>query len=102
MYSKTSGVLHVDLIGPDQRILEEKLVKINAGFGDNYFQLQKEYPQGEYTIRAYTQWNRNFRPDFIYKTYVHIYPPTSMEHKESIADVNLVEKAPGKFWLQAK
>ena len=68
-----SGVLYVELIGPDEKITEKKLIRIVNGFGDGSFQLNKEYSEGVYQIRAYTEWNKNFGTDFIFKEYIRVF-----------------------------
>ena len=74
--SNLSQVLYVDLIGPNEQIIAHRLVKLTQGIGQGAFELDKDMPQGRYLIRAYTQWNRNFGDDFIFRAYVDLYAPT--------------------------
>lgn len=62
-----SNVLRVELVDPQNRIIDERLLKvINKGaHGD--FKLADSLNAGRYTIRAYTNWMRNFDPDFFYR-----------------------------------
>lgn len=94
--SKLSRVLYVDLIGPDEKLLEQKLVRIDGGVGNNFFKLQKKYPKGRYLIRAYTEWNRNFRKHFIFKAYVHIFPTEKSKNSDPIKKFVLVKNESGK------
>ena len=55
--TKLSGVLYVELIGPDEKIIEKKLIKLENGIGDGFFDLNQSYSEGLYLIRAYTEWN---------------------------------------------
>ncbi|QLG45296.1 hypothetical protein [Costertonia aggregata] len=72
--TKRSGVLHVELIDPlDNRIVDENLLKINGGVSNGFFQLHSNYREGKYIIRAYTEWNKNFGPDFINSIPIHLY-----------------------------
>ena len=74
MPTKKSGVLHVELIDPlDNKIVDDSLLKINNGVCHGFFQLHSRYPEGKYIIRAYTEWNKNFGPDFINSKYINIY-----------------------------
>lgn len=73
--SKLSGVLYVELIGPDERIVEQKLIKLKEGIGDGFFELRQDYAEGAYQIRAYTEWNKNFDADFIFTEYIQLFRP---------------------------
>lgn len=69
-----SGVLHVELINPiDKRIVDSKLLKLDNGVAESYFQLHPSYSEGKYQVRAYTEWNKNFSSDFIFSTYIDVY-----------------------------
>jgi len=89
--TKRSGVLYVELIGPNKSIIEKKLVKIEKGIGDGFFQLNQNYAQGSYQIRAYTEWNKNFGEDFIFKEYIQVFAPVKKEKVSPITNVTLVE-----------
>ncbi len=62
-----SNVLRVELIDPQNRIIDERLLKVvnNGSYGD--FKLADSLAAGRYTIRAYTNWMRNFDSDFFYR-----------------------------------
>jgi len=90
--TKLSGVLYVELIGPNESIIEKKLVKIEKGIGDGFFQLNRNYAQGSYQIRAYTEWNKNFGENFIFKEYILVFAPMIKEKISPINNVILVEK----------
>jgi len=90
--TKLSGVLYVELIGPNENIIEKKLVKIEKGIGDSFFQLNQNYAQGSYLIRAYTEWTKNFGENFIFKEYIQVFAPMKKEKVSPITNVTLVEK----------
>jgi hypothetical protein len=94
-----SGVLYVELINPNERILEKKLIKLEKGIGDGYFQLSQPAMEGTYLIRAYTEWNKNFGPDFFFKEYIKIFSPSSKTNK-AISKITLIEKEDHKRSLQ--
>ena len=81
--SSLTGVLHVELIGPAQDIIEEKRIKIENGVGSNFFDLENFYTPGRYQIRAFTQWNLNFKEAFIFSTYISVTNP-SLDSQEPI------------------
>ena len=71
--SDISKVLRVELIEPiGQEIIDRKLLKLENGLAESFFQLHANYPEGKYLIRAYTEWNRNFGTDFIFSSYVDV------------------------------
>jgi len=97
--SQLSRVLYVDLIGPDEKLLEQKLVKIDGGFGNNFFKLQKTYPKGRYLIRAYTEWNKNFGQDFIFKTYINVFASAEKDEVDPIKKLALVKDERGQEFV---
>lgn len=72
----SSGVLYVDLIDQEQNIVNSKLIKIRDGIGDGHFDLDRSYKEGVYIIRAYTEWNKNFDSDFIFKKEIQVFSET--------------------------
>ncbi len=72
--SQISGVLHVELIDPiDEQIVDHKLLKLENGIAESFFQLHSNYPEGKYLIRANTEWNKNFGADFIFSNYIDVF-----------------------------
>jgi hypothetical protein len=90
--TKLSGVLYVELIGPDEKIIEKKLIKLENGIGDGFFELNKNYSEGLYLIRAYTEWDKNFDSDFFFKEYIQVFAPSAKVKPEPISNVTLVEE----------
>ena len=89
-----SGVLAVELIGPDELIVDRKLLKLENGVGQGEFELFANYKPGHYLIRAYTRWNKNFANDFIFEQYVDVFLSLAVDQKRPIEDFALVEKDP--------
>ena len=58
--SSLSGVLHVDLINAKNRIDQSIKLKLDSGLAWGDFALPDSLPAGNYRVRAYTQWMRNF------------------------------------------
>lgn len=100
--SKVSGVLYVDLIDPNGRIIAHNLTKLNSGLGNGSFELNKNYPKGRYLIRAYTRWNRNFGNDFMYKNYVNVVAPYSSPDTGFLDVLTTTERESGEILLRAK
>lgn len=77
-----SRILHVELIDPlGERIVDSKLLKIENGIADSFFQLHPNYREGKYFIRAYTEWNKNFGTDFMFAAPINIYQFQKAENK---------------------
>jgi len=86
-----SGVLHVELIDPNERVAEKKLIKLDNGIGDGFFQLSDNYVEGSYLVRAYTEWDRNFGSDFFFNQYVQVFPSSGRSKSSPIKSVTLRE-----------
>jgi len=67
-----SKVAYVDLIGPDQKIIEHKTIAINEGQGRGDFKITSKYKSGNYILRAYTQYMKNFDTDFFFRKTIYI------------------------------
>lgn len=97
-----SGVLYVELIRPDETILETKLIKLENGIGQGFFYLDKTLSEGLYLIRAYTQWNKNFETDFFFEEYIRIFAPKIENAEEKpISNVTLINEQPDENRLEA-
>ncbi|HEY5463937.1 MAG TPA: MG2 domain-containing protein, partial [Hanamia sp.] len=58
--SDVSGVLHVDLINPENKINQSIELGLDSGLTWGDFALPESLPAGNYRIRAYTQLMRNY------------------------------------------
>ncbi|WP_436831693.1 TonB-dependent receptor plug domain-containing protein [Parapedobacter sp. DT-150] len=70
--SGLSKVLYVDLIGPEDTIVQSLRLPIVAGVTMGDFQLADSLDSGSYRIRAYTNWMRNFSDNGLYEQEVWI------------------------------
>jgi hypothetical protein len=55
-----SKVLYVDLVDPKNKIIANRILKITEGQAWGDFVLALEMPAGDYYLRSYTSWGRNF------------------------------------------
>lgn len=95
-----SGILYVELIDFEERIIDQKVLKLKDGIASSSFQLNQQMLPGRYLIRAYTEWNKNFNEDFIYNQYIDIYASNEIVKKdEVITDITLTETLPNQFEL---
>jgi hypothetical protein len=96
-----SGVLYVELIDPDERTVEKKVIKMDHGIGDGFFDLNQSYAEGVYLIRAYTEWDKNFDDDFFFKEYIQVFAPSAKTKADPISNVTLTEKQNNERRLNA-
>jgi hypothetical protein len=52
--------LHVELISPDLKIIDSRIIRLDNGLGNGDFHLSEKIQSGRYSIRAYTNYMRNF------------------------------------------
>lgn len=69
-----SNILYVELISADAKIITRNKTNLEMGLGHGDFQLQDSLgvKPGVYQLRAYTNWNRNFGEDFVFKKEIEI------------------------------
>jgi len=70
--TSTSNNLYVELINPKSEIIDRKLIHVEQGLGNGDFKLKDTIKAGWYTIRAYTNWMRNFNDDFVFQKKIYI------------------------------
>ncbi|TYA74063.1 hypothetical protein [Seonamhaeicola marinus] len=101
--TKLSEVLYVELIDFDERVIDNKVLKLDSGISSTFFQLDETIAPGRYLIRAYTEWNKNFGDTFISKQYVNIYKSDIPDKNESaIRNVILTETQDNQLKLSAQ
>lgn len=69
-----SGVLYVELISSDSKIIARNKTRLALGLGHGDFKLTDSIgvKPGTYQLRAYTNWSRNFGEDFVFKKTIEI------------------------------
>src|ERR1700761_2087657 len=73
--SARSGLLYVELDNTANKPAKQIMVPVTAGLSWADIPLdEKEIPQGYYTLRAYTNWMRNFGENYIFKKTIYISP----------------------------
>ena len=58
--SKVTTNLYVSIEDENNNVLKQKLVKVENGVTSNTFKLGTDFSSGYYTVKAYTNWMRNF------------------------------------------
>ena len=70
--SETSGVLYVELINEKDSLKKQIKLPLFSGLTWGDFKLPDSLSEGNYRIRAYTQWMRNSGTDFFYDKTIKI------------------------------
>ena len=73
-FSDTSNI-YVELINADGNTMEMRILLSDTGFASGDIRLRSDLPDGNYVLRAYTDWMRNFSQDFFYNRYLYISNP---------------------------
>ena len=55
-----SNNLHVELISPSLKIISNRVIRLEGGLGNGDFKLPSDIKSGRYTLRAYTNYMRNY------------------------------------------
>ncbi|MBK0383728.1 TonB-dependent receptor plug domain-containing protein [Pedobacter sp. SD-b] len=67
-----SNILYVDLINGRDSVKKTLRIPLVAGFGHGNFELKDSLKEGNYRLRAYTNWMRNFGEGFYFDRTVKI------------------------------
>lgn len=96
--SALSAALYVDLINENDSILKTLKLPVSAGTTQGDFALNDEWHEGNYRIRAYTQWMRNAGEDYFYDQVFSIGNPSNDYSVVSTNNTNTgkANKAPAK------
>lgn len=79
-YSLASKVLHVDLVDDNNNIVISQTCKLEEGQGQGHIKLLNNMPAGDYQLRAYTNWMRNFDNDFFFTKKIKLFNRSNSEN----------------------
>ncbi|KYG73118.1 hypothetical protein [Roseivirga echinicomitans] len=65
--SGMSGVIMIDLYDSEHKLLVQRKVYSNGGFGNGNIDLPKDLKPGVYVLKAYTNWMKNFDEAFMFE-----------------------------------
>jgi hypothetical protein len=83
--SSGSKIAYFELLNPENRPIVQKRILLEGGFGPGQIVLPDTLSSGIYTIRAYTNWMKNFLPVNCFTKDIHIYNVfSSRSFKEKI------------------
>ncbi|WP_295796546.1 carboxypeptidase-like regulatory domain-containing protein [Mucilaginibacter sp.] len=83
--STISGILHVDLIGNNNVLLQTKSILLSSGLGWGDFTLPDTLQKGTYRIRAYTNYMRNGEHAYFFNKNISV---SSINNVDRVAAVN--------------
>ncbi len=94
--SKLSGKLYVELINDSSTVITRFTIPIKMGLGNGQVVLGKQLADGNYTLRAYTNWMQNFSSDAFFSKTIYIGKPLTtgnwlINEQHSIANGNTVD-----------
>ena len=67
-----SKVAYIELIGKDQKPVLQAKIALQEGTGSGSFFIPLSVNSGNYKLRAYTNWMKNFSPDFYFEKNIKI------------------------------
>ncbi len=67
-----SGNLHVELISPSDEIISSRIIKLAGGTGNGDFSLPANAVTGNYRVRAYTNYMRNYSDQLFFNKELNI------------------------------
>jgi len=107
--SMRSGLLYIELANDTGKVLDRRMISLSYGLGRGNIALNKEdIPEGSYTLRAYTNWMRNFGEDYVFKKNFYIGSPaeqswlinSAIQHSQNPAESNKASKDSIRLALQ--
>ena len=84
-----SRVLYVDLLDYEQNLIDHQILRIEDGVAFGKFILDNKLSRGDYFIRSYTNWMRNWAPESSFIKRIHINSPFSAEENESLNSIGV-------------
>ncbi len=73
--SSLSNIMYTELLNKTGEIIIHQILKLGNGIAKGEFLLPESLPQGQYLIRAYTNWMRNFDHEFFFTKYIMVFDP---------------------------
>ena len=74
--SSKSGIAYIEIADNENKVDKRMMVPLFFGLGwGNIVLKEKDFPQGNYIIRAYTNWMRNFDEHYVFKKQFYINSP---------------------------
>jgi hypothetical protein len=75
MLSPLSKICYVEITGTDKKVLLQGKIDVDSGEGNGSFQIPSSIASGNYMIRGYTNWMKNFDPQYYFEQPITIINP---------------------------
>lgn len=85
--SENSRIIYVELLNSASRPVVQKRFSLEKGNGPGLILLPDTLSPGEYTLRAYTNWMKNFPPETYFNRKLNIY--NALSNKEFVRTLNI-------------
>ena len=96
--SKLSGVLHVDLVNPNDSLVKYIMLQVSNGLAWGDFALPLSLPKGVYRIKAYTKWMLNGADPNIFEQQVIVNGAVSQTRGLSARQTKIANKYDIQFF----
>ena len=83
-----SKVAYVEIISADHKPVMQIKIELNKGMGEGFIDLPSSIGSGNYQLRAYTNWMKNFSADFFFEKKISV----MNAYKNSSGNVNYTSK----------
>jgi hypothetical protein len=91
----TSKVAYVEILDRENRAVAHSKISLKDGEGHGSIFLPTSINSGNYTVRAYTQWMRNFSPEFFFHKSITI---VNSFRKLELERTNVTERFQAQFF----
>lgn len=84
--SPFSANVYVELYSETDSLVAEKLIFSEGGFGQGLIDVPQQLSEGNYVLRAYTNWMRNFDQSFFFEKPIVVVTGSELERTTSVAN----------------
>ncbi len=85
-YFDGTPIVYVDWLSESGTVLESLVLKIKEGMANLSIPLNRDYGEGRFLLRAYTQYQKNFDEHFIFQKEIKVIGETPLEEKSGEGD----------------
>lgn len=96
------NVVYVDIIGPQNDVIGFHIIKIENGVGTGDFELPSTLVGGEYMLRAYTNYMRNFDEAYFFRKQIYISPLNFIKDNSTTTSLNTNNKVEGQLVFEGQ
>ncbi len=77
-----SKVLNIELFNADGQAVKQERIQLSGGLGSGQIFVSPDIQSGVYTMRAYTNWMKNFEHELVFQKQLHVINPVSKPDSE--------------------